>query len=88
MQTHESKIEEHHALSLELGHILVGMQEPEQAITYFTPTSQKIDDETKFKLLAATGQLRYQQWYLAWGETLSDLRHGNDEASPSRVILL
>ena len=86
LQTHETRPEEHHALSLELGHILVEMQEPEQAITYFTPSLQKVNKETKFKLLAAAGQLRYHQWYLAWGETLSDLRQQDDEHSPSRVL--
>lgn len=87
MQAHESKAEEYRAFSLELGHLMVEMQEPEQAIPHFTPTSPELEKDMKFKLLAAVGQLRYHQWYIAWGETLATLSQ-DKSISPSRSAFL
>ena len=82
LQTHEKQSREHHDLALELGHVLVEAGEPEQAQGYFAPTSQNLGEDTKYKLHAASGQLRYHQWYQTWVETLENL---NDERiSPGR----
>lgn len=72
MQTHEKKAEDHHVLALELGQILLEMNEPEQAQTYFSvPFTTKLDKDVRLRVAAAEGQLRYHQWYLAWTDTLA-----------------
>lgn len=84
MQSHESRTKEKHELALELGQVLVKLGQPEQAQASFTPTDPDLDQDTKFRLLAASGQLRYSQWLQAWEATLLSMTQEGDRASAGR----
>ena len=75
-QTHEKQKETHYELAMEIGHLLLSLGEPEQALAYFNPTPQNLDPDTRFKLHAASGQLRYHQWLQAWDATPSTSLEG------------